>query len=96
MFIVFLRFTAQGYKAAQFMAGHKAWLDKGFADGLFMMSGSLPPNLGGFVLAHTTSHEVLEKIVANDPFVTEGIVAAEIVEIAPGRSDERLQFLASS
>jgi hypothetical protein len=32
-------------------------------------------------------------VTGQDPFVAEGVVSAEILEIAPGRADERLKFL---
>jgi hypothetical protein len=32
--------------------------------------------------------------VADDPFVTAGVVSPEILEIAPAHTDERLAFLA--
>ena len=96
MFIVLLRFTDRREAAAQFMSGHKAWLDKGFAEGIFLMSGSLPPGLGGLVLAHHVDREALERLVAADPFVSQGVVSAEIIEAAPSRVDERLQFLAAT
>jgi hypothetical protein len=31
--------------------------------------------------------------VKDDPFVAEGVVSAEIIEIAPAKTDERLNFL---
>lgn len=94
MFIVLLRFTDRRDAAAQFMAGHKAWLDRGFAEGIFLISGSLSPGAGGLVLAHGIEREALAQRVAEDPFVAEGVVMAEIIEAAPSRFDERLQFLA--
>ena len=62
MFIVLLKFSDNKAKAGAFMDGHKAWIQRGFAE---------------------------------DPFVAEGVVAAEIHEIAPARTDDRLAFLAA-
>ena len=41
------------------------------------------------------SRAALEAFVAEDPFVAEGVVVAEIHEIAPARTDDRLAFLAA-
>ena len=95
MFLVQLRFAANRAAADRHMEGHKAWIARGFEDGVFVMSGSLRPGPGGCVLAHDTSLEALQRRVAEDPFVAEGVVSAEIVEIAPGRTDPRLAFLAA-
>lgn len=93
MFVVLLRFSGDRSKAAPFMDGHKAWIARGFDDGVFLLVGGLQPNLGGGIVAHNTSLADLQSRVNDDPFVAEGLVSAEILEIAPARADERLQFL---
>ncbi|WGT65880.1 YciI family protein [Variovorax paradoxus] len=93
MFIVLLKFSSNKANAAQWMEGHKAWLQRGFDDGVFMLAGSLKPNRGGAVLAHRTTMDELQARVDADPFVAENVVSAQIMEIAPARADERLGFL---
>jgi len=92
MFVITLRF-ADKTNAAQFMDGHNAWIKRGFDDGVFLLVGSLRPNAGGVILAHNSSPEEIEARVQDDPFVAKGVVVAEILAIAPGRTDERLAFL---
>jgi len=93
MFIVELKFAQNKSKAGQFMEGHKAWLQQGFDDGVFLLAGSLQPNLGGAVVAHGVSRAELEARVNEDPFVAEGVVSAGITELTPSRADARLGFL---
>ena len=93
MFIVLLKFSDNRAKAGQFMEGHKEWIKRGFDDGVFLLSGSLQPNLGGGVVAHNTSLSDLQGRVNADPFVVENVVTAEILEITPARAEERLKFL---
>lgn len=93
MFIVLLKFADNRDRAPQFLDAHKAWLGQGFDDGVFMLAGSLPPGLGGGILAHDTTAEALRARVDADPFVAEGVVTAEIVELTPSLTDERLAFL---
>lgn len=93
MFTVFLKFAEHRAKAPEFMDGHKEWITQGFDDGVFLMVGSLQPNMGGAVLAHGVTRDALEARIKDDPFVVEGIVTAEILEISPARADERLDFL---
>ena len=93
MFIVLLKFSSNKSQAGQFMEGHKAWIARGFNDGVFALVGSLEPNSGGGLIAHNTSLSALQRRVAEDPFVAEDVVSVEIVEIAPSRTDERLDFL---
>lgn len=93
MFIVLLRFSENGGKAAEAMDGHNAWLRRGFADGVFLLAGSLQPKLGGAILAHDTSLPELQARVDEDPFVVGRVVSAEILAVTPGKADERLAFL---
>jgi uncharacterized protein YciI len=93
MFVVVLRFSVNKADAPNHMEGHKAWISRGFADGVFLMTGSLKPNAGGVVLAHNISRGDLEAWVKEDPFVAEDVVSAEIMEISPARVDQRLEFL---
>jgi len=93
MFVVLLKFSENKTRAAQFMEGHKAWIKRGFDDGVFLLSGSLHPQLGGGIVAHNASLPDLQSRVKDDPFVAENVVTAEILEITPAKTDERLTFL---
>lgn len=93
MFVILLKFSENKSKAAEFMDGHNQWIKKGFKDNKFLLVGSLQPNLGGSVIAHNSSLSELQERVNLDPFVAENIVTAEILEIEPKKSDERLNFL---
>lgn len=93
MFVVLLKFSNNQNQAAQFMQGHNAWIQRGFEDGVFLLTGSIQPKLGGGILANGTSLAELRARVNEDPFVVQDVVSAEILEITPGRTDERLDFL---
>jgi len=93
MFIVLLKFSDNKSQASSFMEGHNQWIRRGFDDGVFLLVGSLQPGLGGSVIAHGESLAELENRVKEDPFVAEDIVSAEILEIEPKKTDERLSFL---
>ena len=93
MFVVLLKFADNKSQAGQFREGHKAWLQQGFDDGVFLLAGSLQPGLGGAILAHNASRTELERRVDDDPFVARQVVQAEVLELSPSRADERLEFL---
>jgi len=93
MFVILLRFSENKDKAGELMAGHNVWIKQGFEDGVFLLVGSLQPNLGGSVIAHNSSLAELQQRVGDDPFVAENVVSVEILEIDPKISDERLNFL---
>lgn len=93
MYVVLLRFAEGRSAAPTHLAGHNEWLERGFADGVFVLAGSIQPAQGGAIVAHGASAQDLQARVAADPFVSEGVVRAEIIEITPGRVDDRLAFL---
>jgi uncharacterized protein YciI len=93
MFVVFLKFADNRDQAGEHLDAHKAWIKKGVDDGVFLIAGSLQPQLGGAVIAHNTSADGLTARVNEDPFVIEGVVSAEVMEITPAIADERMKFL---
>lgn len=93
MYVVLLRFAAHKADAPQHMAGHQAWIADGVDAGVFLLVGSIPPGLGGAILAACSSPEELHARIAADPFVVHDVVTAEVVQIEPSVIDPRLAFL---
>lgn len=93
MFVVLLRFSENRSRAGACMDGHNAWIERGFDDGVFLLTGGLQPGLGGAVLAHDTTLSELQTRLNDDPFVAENVVTAEILEITPAQAEDRLGFL---
>ncbi|MDC0659774.1 YciI family protein [Leisingera sp. SS27] len=93
MYFILLTFAEQKGRLAEFLDGHKAWLQQGFADGVFLAAGSMTDGEGGAILAVGESEEALFARVAQDPFVTGGVVEPEIIGVAPTMMDPRLDFL---
>lgn len=93
MFIVLLRFSTNKSQASRLMQDHNEWIKRGFNDGVFLLAGSLQPNLGGGIMAHNMSLPELQDRVNSDPFVAENVVSAEILEITPSRTSDQLSAL---
>jgi len=47
------------------------------------------------ILAHGASLAELQGRIAEDPFVAEGVVSAEVIEMTPSKADMRMDFLLS-
>ncbi|WP_353407280.1 YciI family protein [Pseudoteredinibacter isoporae] len=75
------------------MNEHKAWIKAGMDEAVFMMVGSLQPNLGGCILAHNVDRKSLETRLNKDPFVIEDIVYTDIHEVTPAKANKELHFL---
>lgn len=93
MFVVLLKFLESRERAGAHGAAHVAWVKRGIADGVFLVAGSLQADQGGMILACNTTADVLRARVDQDPFVAEGVVGVEIIEVSPVMADERFQFL---
>lgn len=93
MFVVLLKFSTNKANASQFMDGHNAWLKDGFAKGTFLLAGTIQPKLGGAILAHNATPDQIQALVREDPFVVEGVVTAEIIEITPSKAAPQFEFL---
>jgi hypothetical protein len=75
------------------MAGHRAWIEKGVAEGVFLLVGSIQNGQGGAILAAGPPPEALQARVDEDPFVVHGIVKAEVIDIDPNLTLPALAFL---
>jgi uncharacterized protein YciI len=61
------------------MKAHIAWLERGYDEGLFLLSGRRNPRTGGVIVCRGRKAEV-EALAASDPFVTSGAAAIEVIE----------------
>ena len=61
------------------MKAHVAWLERGFAEGVFVVAGRQEPRTGGVILVRGRRAEA-EALAASDPFVTGGVATAEVVQ----------------
>ena len=97
MFIVLLKFSENKSKASEYMSGHNDWIKQGFADGIFLLAGSIETGQstgqGGAVIAHNISLKDLQAKVNADPFIMHNIVTSEIIEISPKKTADQLSFL---
>jgi uncharacterized protein YciI len=93
MVIVCLKFGSHRAQAGQWMADHNQWIQKGFDDGVFLMTGSLGNAQGGVVLAANVDEAGLQRRIEQDPFVVHGVVSAEVHAVTPSRMAQGLAAL---
>jgi uncharacterized protein YciI len=93
VYIVFLKFGAERARAKEHMPGHAAFIERGVAEGVFVLVGSLEPSLGGALLVHGPTRAELDALLVEDPFVAHGVVSVEVHTVSPAGCDARLAFL---
>jgi len=89
MFIVILTYVAPLEEIDAAMKAHMRYLDEAYASGQFIASGRRKPRTGGVILSRGDSIEAVQALVAKDPFVSNGLARAEVIEFntsqfAPG------------
>jgi len=91
MFVVTLTYLAELDAIDEAMRRHVAYLKKGYAEGVFLASGRQVPRTGGVILAAAIERSELERRIQEDPFVSEGLAEAAIVEFTPSQTAKGLE-----
>lgn len=85
LFIVDLTYQVPLEAVEPHMAEHMSFLDRGYAEGLFLASGRKVPRTGGVILARAASRDALDAFLEEDPFKRHAIAAVTVTEMAAGR-----------
>lgn len=94
MFVILLHYLKPLSEVDRFVAEHRAFLERHYASGHFLLSGRQEPRSGGVILADAPTRAEVEAIVQGDPFNREKIARYEIVEFLPSMADAHFaQFM---
>lgn len=80
MFIIDLTYIVPLEQLDAHMTEHVKFLNLHYKQGTFLTSGRKVPRTGGIILAHAESKEVLEAIMAEDPFCKHKLANITITE----------------
>lgn len=83
MFIAILTYKKPLSEVDRFLAAHREYLAKHYAAGDFIASGPQTPRIGGVIMMKADNREVVDAIIAEDPFHINGIASYQIVEFTP-------------
>jgi uncharacterized protein YciI len=93
MFIVIVRYKVPLPQIDAALEAHRAWLEREFAAGRFILAGPQEPRTGGAILAQGCGRTELMDILAEDPFNQQGLADYEVIEVMARKTDPRLAFL---
>jgi uncharacterized protein YciI len=82
-FVVSLQYVAPLSAIDATMRSHVAFLEKQRKAGLFIAWGRKVPRTGGIILACGASRAEIERIMAEDPFVSKDLAQFEVTEFLP-------------
>lgn len=96
MFIVSLTYTCEMPQIDKHLEAHIHYLDKYYAEGIFIVSGRKVPRTGGVILAKACNRRELEQILDEDPFKIHHLADYEVTEFIPTKSTPELACLVPS
>ncbi len=80
MFVIELSYTADLSEIDARMKAHVAFLKKHYSSGHFLVSGRKVPRDGGIIIAVAESRAELERIMAEDPFISHSLATFRLIE----------------
>lgn len=83
MFIVTMTYKKPLSVVDQFVAAHRAYLDIGYQQNFLIASGPKNPRDGGILISQLKERKILEKFLAEDPFILNEVAEFQIVEFSP-------------
>jgi uncharacterized protein YciI len=83
VFVLVVDYLVPLERVDQLRPAHVEYLEKHYAEGLFLVSGRQDPPAGGLIIAADADRAEIERIAATDPYVTEGAARYTVIEFAP-------------
>jgi uncharacterized protein YciI len=93
MFIVELTYKVSNDRIDQYVAAHRAFLDKYYEAGRFIASGAKIPREGGIILANAAGKKELMDIIREDPFYQNDLSDYRIIEFTASKKASNIQQL---
>jgi len=93
MFVISLHYIVPLEELDKHMPAHMKYLKKYYKADVFLMSGRKVPRTGGIIIAQADSKEILEQIIAEDPFHQHKLAEFTITEFLASQSHPQLKGL---
>lgn len=83
MFVILLTYKKPFVEVEKFLDAHRAYLDRHYAEGLFVCSGPQNPRTGGVILCRAQDRPTVDRLITLDPFHTHEVADYSVVEFIP-------------
>ncbi|GLZ35614.1 hypothetical protein Lesp02_78010 [Lentzea sp. NBRC 105346] len=93
MFIVLLHYDAPLEQIDYVLPDHRAWLEKQYEAGYFIVSGRQKPRTGGVILTRPMPRGKLDALMATDPWIQQKLVKCQVVEFEATRTAAEVAVL---
>ena len=84
LFVIDITYLTMLENIDPLLSPHMAFIERGYASGLFLASGAKVPRNGGIIIARGRSVADIEALITGDPFHMAGVAKYRITEFDPG------------
>lgn len=88
MFVMLLQYKKPLEEIDKYLTAHRAFLEEGYKNNYFVVSGPQKPRTGGVVISALADRMQLESIMKQDPFCVHGLAEYQFIEFTPVMCDE--------
>jgi uncharacterized protein YciI len=82
MFVVLLTYKKPLEEVEKYLTEHRAFLDQGYGNDFFLLSGPMNPRTGGVIISQLESRDQLESILKQDPFFIHRLADYNVIEFS--------------
>jgi uncharacterized protein YciI len=83
MYLILLQYIRPVAAVEHYMEQHRAFLEKFYKSGQFILAGRRKPKSGGLIICKASSRREVEAIIAEDPLDKYQLALYEIIEFEP-------------
>ena len=83
MFLIKITYTKPFDMVEKYVAAHREYLEEGYQNNYFVVSGPLNPRTGGIIISQLNNREQLETFFKQDPYVLNDVADYEFIEFNP-------------
>lgn len=83
MYLIMLQYIRPVAAVEHYMEQHRAFLDKYYKTGQFILAGRKKPKSGGLIICKASSRKEVEQIISEDPLDRFQLALYEIIEFEP-------------
>ncbi|MBP1652430.1 MAG: YCII-related [Bacteroidetes bacterium] len=91
MYLILLQYIRPVAAIEHYMEQHRAFLDKYYKSGKFILAGRRKPKSGGLIICKAGSRKEVEEIMSEDPLDKFQLALYEIIEFEPTSYVNELQ-----
>jgi len=91
MYLILLQYIRPVAAVEHYMEQHRAFLEKFYKSGQFILAGRRKPKSGGLIICKASSRKEVEAIIAEDPLDKFQLALYEIIEFEPTSYVNELQ-----